>query len=312
MNIMKLKLLGAIVLVFSLLYACNEVSTTDNQENLKSGNVIIKLTDAPFPEGLVDSVLVTIDWVKLKKVEEGSEDEMESDTFITLNVDQTVDLLALSNGVSLDLGEVDVPVGNYSEMRMHVTEATVFYSDYDGVEKSDVIKIPSGNTSGLKIKISPALEVDGFNSAVVLIDFDASRSFLVKGNPEKNGKEITGFKFKPVIRAVALAHTGEVSGVVQDTMAGTESEVPQALSGAELQLIYNGGSSPDTISALSGEDGTYKIIGVPKGEYVLNCGKETHDTLSQTIIIEIDGDIVDDANFILTKPEVVEETANAE
>ena len=307
---MKLERIGLIALFFGLLYGCSELNTGNELDNQKSGSVIIKLTDAPFPSDRVDSVLVTIDWIKLKKSGEESDDESSEEgaasSFTMIEVDTTVNLLELSNGISMVLGELDdVPIGEYSEIRMHVTEATVVYD----LEKRDVIKIPSGNTSGLKIKISPALEVGGFNPAVVLIDFDASRSFLVKGNPFNNGnkkQEITGFKFKPVIRAVPLAHTGEVSGTVKDTISGSASADPIVLSGAKLHLIYNGGSTPDTIFALSGDDGKYKIIGVPKGEYVLICGKETHDTLSQNIIIENDGDKVT-ADFLLTKAEETED-----
>ena len=118
-----------------------------------------------------------------------------------------------------------------------------------------------------------------------------------KGNSKQ---EITGFKFKPVIRAVPEAYTGEVNGIVKDTLAGTVSAVPEALAGAQLHLIYNGESTPDTISALTDVDGMYRIIGVPKGDYLLSCGKVTHDTLSHEITIASYEVGVEAAEFILT------------
>ena len=58
--------------------------------------------------------------------------------------------------------------------------------------------------------------------------------------------------------------------------------------------------TPDTISALTANDGTYRIIGVPKGDYLLSCGKVTHDTLSQEITIASYEVGVEAAEFILT------------
>jgi len=295
---MKTNLIFTILLLLGIAYGCSDQI---NQDDLKgqSGKVIIKLTDAPFPTNRVDSVLVDIDWIKLKS---NSSDSTGESPFTMINVDTTVNLLDLSNGISMVLGELDhVPEGMYSEIRMRVTGATVVY---DG-DKRDDIKIPSGSTSGLKIKISPALEVGGFNPAVVLIDFDASRSFLVKGNPFNKGnskQEITGFKFKPVLRAVPLDHTGEVSGIVKDTIAGdTTGADAVVLQGAQLNLIFEGSTPPDTISALTDEEGKYRIIGVPKGDYILSCSKDTlHNTWTEDVSIIENGDVVTQ-DFILTK-----------
>jgi hypothetical protein len=69
------------------------------------------------------------------------------------------------------------------------------------------LKIPSGSQTGIKIKI-PDFELTGSpDEAVITVDFDVSKSFVVRGNPA-NVASINGFIFKPVLKVVGFEFGG--------------------------------------------------------------------------------------------------------
>ncbi|NQU55084.1 MAG: DUF4382 domain-containing protein [Bacteroidetes bacterium] len=297
---MKTKLISVLILLLGFMYGCSELFD-DNEvgNNQEGGSVRISLTDAPFPFEEVAEANVVIDWIKLKKIGDETGDEDGDSLFITLLVEDTFNLLDLSNGVKTILGELDsVPAGEYDQIRMHVVEASIKLNDDSNTEYN--LKIPSGGSSGLKIMIKPALIVEEGEESEILLDFDASRSFKMKGNMNGNNgnsngngngnsKGITGFMFKPVIRAVNLALTTEIYGVVKDTF-GVEID--------KARLFLTVGA--DTIaSAKTSEDGYYKIMGVAEGNYDLICGKQGYVSDTTEILDVKKGDIIE-RNFALT------------
>lgn len=281
---MKAKLIGVVILLTGFMYGC-ELFNSDDLGSNKSGTVTISLTDAPFLSDSVAEANVTIDWIKLKRVGDETVDADSDTLFVMLDLEDTdINLLELDNGVSEVLGVLDsVPVGEYKEIRMHVVSANIVIVDDDGSKTVHNMKIPSGSSSGLKIKIKPALVIEeGQVSYELLLDFDANRSFVAHGNLNGNGngkeKEIS-YIFKPVIRAVYKNQTGSISGVVLDT---TNSESIVGASDAHLYLTTGSDPDIDTIASAKTEiNGSYKIIGVPAGFYDLYCEKEeyTSDTI---------------------------------
>ncbi len=289
---MKAKLFFILSLFLGLMYGCSESINNDDIETNQTGSVRISLTDAPFPSDLVAEANVSIDWVKLKKTEVETSEEDSASLFIKLDVQDTFNLLDLINGEKTILGVLDsIPVGEYSEIRMHVVEANIMLNDSSVYD----MKIPSGNSSGLKIKIKPALIVEEDVESEILLDFDASRSFKVKGNV----KNIKGFMFSPVIRAVNLSQTGEIFGSVTESV--TEGE-GTGIKNAHLYLTAEVGTEIDTIaSAKTSADGLYKIIGIPEGDYSLSCVKEDYESDPNIVVISILTGDIKEQNFTLTK-----------
>lgn len=277
-------LLGMAVIVLN---SCNELWKDPSKENA-TGHVTVKITDAPFPADFVEAALVTIDRVELRKAgskcpgspvtaQNGNKGnakgnahaykhsygdlEFDCDSgFVTIATDSVeLNLFELRNGVTEILANAELPVGEYDMIRLHVVDATIVLDD----GTSFPMKVPSGNTSGLKIKLSPSLVVNDSEETEILVDFDLSRSFIVKGNA-KSKKGIQGFIFKPVIRAVQESQAGLLRGFVYE---GDEIPVP----GATVSVILGN----DTItSAITSEIGTYKILGLPAGTYNVVCEKE--------------------------------------
>ncbi len=220
-----------------------------------TGTLSVLLTDAPFPIDAVDAANVTIDSVVIReKVETGEE---EGYPFITLTTEkQEFNLLDLQNGVAASLVDLEVPVGEYDLIRLYVGEASI---TYDGTEHN--LFVPSGAQTGIKIFIDPEIQVEGGLTSELLLDFDVSRSFIVRGNPNSPAG-IKGFNFKPVVRASNLSTAGRVTGVVTDAVTG------DLLEGIEVKAEQDTGS---VASALTQEDGSYTMIGLQAAAYILTA-----------------------------------------
>ena len=186
------------------------------------------------------------------------------------------------------MSETDVPAGTYDEIRLHITDAGIMLKDSTYFD----LKVPSGDASGLKIKINPALDLGENMISEVLLDFDVSRSFVLRGNMKHGYDKVVGFIFKPVIRAVASIAAAEIYGAVTDT---TDAIIENAL----LTLL----SGADTVTtALTDSLGLYRIIGIPPGLYSLTCEKDSFNTQTKENLDLNGGDSLEQ-NFELVSTE---------
>jgi hypothetical protein len=263
----------AVALFFT---ACDK--TTDMGGN---GNLVIKVTDAPFPIDMIESASVTITKVELRKAGDGISD---GNPFMTIFEDTvTFDLLDLRNGVVAELLDIEIPAGTYNLMRLYVEEASLKIKDGDTYK----VKVPSGKQTGLKIFVRPEFVVTGGLTTELLLDFDLSRSFLMIGSFSNPGG-INGFHFKPVIRAVNNSTAGRIIGMVTDT-----SKVK--IKGAQVW------AAQDTVVATTIADtlGHYALIGLPAGKYSLFATKENYDTVSYNDVTVAAGNLTI-KDFMLT------------
>ena len=252
-----------------------------NQSVSGTGNVNFVLTDAPFPANMVAEANVTIDKISIRKVIENETDststdstnmEMDASGFVTVSEEtQTFNLLDLRNGVTADLTEAELDTGMYDQMRLHVVSANVVLNDEDSTTYD--LKIPGGSTSGLKIKIKDGLNVSGGSMSTVLLDFDVSKSFVVKGNP-KTPAGIKGFIFKPVVRAVVTESTGEENNPAGNIAGHVTVGDSINVNNATIE-IYQMDSL--ITSALTDSTGYYAALGIPVGNYDLKCMADGYD-----------------------------------
>ncbi|MEE9464851.1 MAG: DUF4382 domain-containing protein [Candidatus Neomarinimicrobiota bacterium] len=238
-------------IILSLVILACEGST---EEGEGTGQLEIILADAPFPITEVEAANVIIDSIQIQ-VPGG-----EGESFSTiLDSTQQFNLLELSNGVTALLGNATLATGSYSQVRMFVASAEVVMV----VGNPFDLKVPSGSSSGIKIKIQPAIAILDGQTSSILLDFDVSRSFVMKGS----SNNITGFNFKPVIRAQNLAVSGNLSGNVSGTAA-------VAIAGAEVWV-----ETDSTItSAITDTTGYYAIIGLSPDSYTLKAVATGYDT----------------------------------
>jgi hypothetical protein len=262
-----------------ILSACNKNGDLSN--SLNSGKIIVKVTDDPFNMNYVESATVTITKIELRKA--GGTDSIP---FIVLSTDSvTLDLTHLRNGITQTLLNLDIPQGKYDLMRVYVDRASLKIKDQPTAFN---LKVPSGKQTGIKLFITPSLTVEGGLTSELVLDFDLSRSFVMRGNMNHSAG-VNGFIFKPCIRVSNTSTSGRIVGMVSDTSKAN-------VVNAKIWV------KQDTIMATSFSDtlGHYAFIGVPAGIYSVFATKENYDTVKYSGIQVTPGNLTVQ-NFILTK-----------
>ncbi|MDO3382443.1 DUF4382 domain-containing protein [Gilvimarinus algae] len=146
---------------------------------LKSGTAQLRvhLTDAPNPA--IDSAVVTIDAISVHATGEAP--------FNVLNAPRTLDLLDYQNGLTTLMGELELPAGKYTQLRLSVTDGTVLSegSEYD-------VFVPSGS-----VKVNRPFDICAGGEVDLVFDFDALKSLKYnKGKDE--------FMLKPVVKIASV------------------------------------------------------------------------------------------------------------
>lgn len=276
------------LLILSLMGCEKVVEKNDTQ-----GTLIIRLTDTPFPIHLIDQAKVTINKIEIREPDADSEEGPYMVLFEAETAEEELeyDLLELQNGVTADLVQLEVPEGVYDLVRLYVSHAEIIVMDENDQPIPFNLKVPSGPQSGIKIFIDPAIIVVGGLTEELLLDFDASRSFVVQGNPETPAG-IKGFHFKPVVRAINVSVAGQIAGKVTNS----------SLEPIEGAVVWIGetGIENAVYKAYTDSDGQYKLIGVAAGKYTVYATKEgeNYNTAESLDVIVNIGNTTE-VNFII-------------
>lgn len=243
-NIIQLKLtMKNLIKSFFLGFAAILVATScdmERDENIAEGNakVNVFLIDAPAD---YDEV-----WVEVLGVEILPKGGNESNESAWINLpyeknDQKVNLLSLTGGTSEHLGEVEVPAGEISQIRLLLGDDNYIMQNGQRLE----LKTPSAQQSGLKLKVDKPLN-PGISYDLV-IDFDASRSIVKAGN---SGQYI----LKPVLRVVA-----EESATIEGTVLPLEAG----------PVVVSAIIEEDSVGTFADDNGLFVIRGLRGGNYTL-------------------------------------------
>jgi len=265
--IMK-KLLFAIFSAAVLMSGCNKTETTTDG----MGRLSVKITDDPFNITSVESANVTISKIEIRKA--GAN---EGDPFLELPIEPvTIDVFKLRNGITDELVNLEVPAGDYDLVRLFVDEANLKIKEIDEIFN---MKVPSGEQTGIKVFINPVIHVEGGISAELLLDFDLSRSFVMRGHNAQNG-----FIFKPCIRASNISTSGRIEGVVTDN---SQDKV-----GIENATVTLQKDAEEPVTALTDATGHYAFVGVPAGTYSMSAAMENYVAASVESVTVIAGNKV--------------------
>lgn len=237
-----------------------------NTNSSATGNLIIDITDAPFPVELIAEANITINKIDIRRT---VDDTSGDNPFVTLTEkDTTLNLLDLTNGVTTTLVDLEVEADTFDLVRLYISDASISVADTAaGDTTTFAMKVPSGPQTGIKVFIDPPVIVEGGLTTELLLDVDLSKSFIVQGNPNTPAG-IKGFIFKPVVRAANQSTAGRINGLV------TNSE-GDPIEDAEIWV-----TKADTVfsSTLSDSTGFYALIGLPEGFYNLHGTKTDFDT----------------------------------
>jgi hypothetical protein len=218
------------------------------------------LTDAPG-----DYEAVNVD---IQGVEVNSNETDHGNGWQALEVDAKIcNLIELANGNETFLGDLELPGGKLSQIRLILGEHNTIV-DKDGTEHE--LKASSAQESGLKIQVHQVL-AEGITYKI-LLDFEAGRSVVKTGSDR--------YILKPVIRALsAEAQDGAVKGSVSP--AGIV-----AISVFAADTLFT--------SASTNADGEFLIRGMETGTYklIFDAGSDTPDIEKADVTVNI-GEVTD-------------------
>lgn len=220
-----------LALTFTLI-SCSD-SPTDSTGNSR---IKLYLVDAP---AALDSVIIDVLRVEVHSSIDG---------WVVVNdIPAKYDVLRLTNGSSVVLGDDFLPAGHYTQIRLILGNENYIYED--GVKYD--LTVPSGQQTGLKLIHEFTLLPD--NLYELYLDFNADKSIHKTGS----GK----YMLKPTIRVQAVVTSGTISGQVLPVIANP--------------IIWTT-SSTDTITTYTDSVGFFKLMCLPEGLYQVNI--EPRDT----------------------------------
>jgi hypothetical protein len=225
------------------------------------GSLRVALTDAPSCG--FDAVNITVSRVRVHASSTADDNAMGWHD-LAVSPARKMNLLDLTNGVLEELGQIALPAGSYTQVRL------VLQPNGGGTPSNSVVPTggseqalftPSATQSGIKL-IHP-FTVPAGGLADLVLDFDACKSIVERGNGT--------FGLKPVI-AVSPRFVAEIVGYVDPTLSGVRisaqvngvvkrSTVPDA-TGA-FKLAFLDPAAPVDVVFAAPAHATAVIAGVP-------------------------------------------------
>jgi Domain of unknown function (DUF4382) len=222
---------------------CFASCSKDN--DAKDSKLEIRLTDAP---GDFRSVVLDVRQIEVHTADASSPDGWHILPFQP----QSINVVEYVNGKSALLTNTDFSSGNITEIRL-MLGADNYVIGRDG-QRYD-LKTPSGQTSGIKLKLNNATLRDR-ETYQLLLDFDVAKSIVERGNWNPNNEKKERYLLKPVIRVIAQDIKGSIRGTVTPAAAQ-----PQVLA------IRSSITVPDTFSTAADASGAFQLSALPSGTY---------------------------------------------
>ena len=232
--------------LFGLLVAagCSSSSTSPAAQ----GEVRLVLVDAPAGFEQVNIVVT--------RVEVHAAGYDSTSGWITVSdTTATYDLLVLTNGANSVLGNDMLPVGKYTQIRLAI-----------GAGSNVVV---DGVTYGLDVSSATGLKLNhnfDIKEGVLYemtLDFDADKSLTLMNNGQ--------YRLQPVIRIIANAVSGTISGVISP--------------GAVRTTITARGLAGDTVATVSAvTNGAFSVVALPAGTYDVTIAPDGSSYLPITLM----------------------------
>jgi hypothetical protein len=230
------------------------------------GTLRLALTDNPACG--YDGVFVTVTKVRVHQSASAGANDAGWREFDIVPV-RRINLLDLTNGVLEDLGQMALPAGTYTQMRLVLAGGTGTplpnAIHLTGAPSETPLTTPSAQTSGLKLNVN--MTVEAGKLADFVIDFDACRSIVRAGN---SGKYI----LKPVLSVIPRI------GNVGQRIVGFIDPTTVAIGGATMVSAQFGGTVVKATPPAA--TGRFELYPVPVGTYDLVVTSTSRTTLVMT------------------------------
>ena len=167
------RLLPPALIASAALVACG-----GGDSNSATGTLRLSLTDAPACG--YDNVWVTVERVRVHQ--SGSAGDGDAGwSEVVLATPTRVDLLTLTNGTLMPLGQTALPAGSYNQMRLVLAANTAANPLANAIKPTGgtetALTTPSAQQSGLKMNVN--IDVPAGQVADFAIDFNACKSFEI-------------------------------------------------------------------------------------------------------------------------------------
>lgn len=230
------------------------------------GTLRLALTDAPACG--FDEVNVTVQKVRVHQSSTAADGD-SGWSEVVLNPARKLNLLDLTNGVLAELGQTELPAGTYSQLRLQLASNSgaaplansLVLTGGDGSEIP--LDTPSAQQSGLKMNLN--LTVKPNELADLVLDFDACKSVVVRGNSGR-------YNLKPVVSVLPRVR---LDGLVAEGYVAPAI----ALGTTSVSLQQNGVPVRSTVPMA---DGRFVLYPVPAGSYDLVVSAEGRVTAVMT------------------------------
>lgn len=252
--------------------ATNDPADSGGSGSALAGTLRVSLTDSPACG--YDHVWITVEKVRVHR--SGAARDGDAG-WVDVPLPQVqpatpppplrVDLLTLTNGALVSLGQVQLPAGSYQQMRLVLAANTNGDPYANAVAPSGgrlvALKTPSAQQSGLKMNVD--LSVPAGKEVDFAIDFDACKSIVKAG---KSGK----FLLKPVLRGLPIVSPAgqRIQGWLDPSLAAA---APTVSVQADGQVVR---ATPPVLDA--GGNLGFVLYPVPVGSYTLVVTAAGHAT----------------------------------
>jgi hypothetical protein len=217
------------------------------------GQLRVALTDAPGCG--FDQVNVTVERVRVHQSASAGDGEAGwSDIAVAGGSGRRMDLLTLNNGVIAELGQVTLPAGQYQQIRLVLGRnaggmGMMANSVMPTGSMSEMpLDTPSGSQSGIKLIHGFTVEPNRLTD--VLLDFDACRSIVLRGNGTHS--------MKPVISV--LPRTGTAIAGVVDTSTMTNVTVSAQKNGVVLRATRPAADGKFLLAPVDPNQTSYDVV----------------------------------------------------
>lgn len=182
------------------------------------GTLSVAMTDAPSCG--YDAVNVTVKAVRVHQSASAGENAAGWEE-IVLSPARKINLLDLTNGALEELGQTPLAAGHYTQMRLVLEPNTgsslansIILTTSPANTNEISLKTPSAAQSG--IKLNHQFDVASGQRVDLVLDFDACKSIVAKGNG--------GYGLKPVVNVIPTVLNG-INGFIDPALLGSHVQV---------------------------------------------------------------------------------------
>ena len=270
--------LTLIVMAGSALLACDGEEITTTPPAVLANATRTLLTDDPFPYDRIERVDLYFVSVSASL----TPDTGAAAGFVTLaEPNRPINLLALQNGVTDELGAVVLPTGAITAVRVVIDtdSSSITLKNgrvLDGTSTPGIAWQSSAGRPVLNALIHEQIAVPD-TGAIVAIIYDVGQAFIPNQVLDSTSSD-SGFVFSPVLRAADARRTGSIAGTVRaDSASGTP--VPDA----SLRVYLGDPADPENTwptlaTARSDADGEFRFSYVTPSAYWLQFPSRAGDT----------------------------------